>query len=176
MTTLLQRKMTLAFDALDSDRDGILNRADFEAIADRYAQLRGWSPGDAEYKRHHGFMVGWWEELRCIADANGDGRVTPAEASTFLEGADPTEIAAAGEIIFDVLDADYDGQISLPEYGNFLRAMGLDDTAAEESFSRLDSNGDGTISRTEFGTLYADFYLGDDPDAPGNWLYGCNPT
>lgn len=46
------------------------------------------------------------------------------------------------------------------------------DGGVDEVFPRLDLDGDGYLSRAEFGELWADFWRGDDPASPGQWVFG----
>lgn len=83
------------FKAMDSNRDGKITPAEFEAY--RAKQAAG-DTGDALPAFAH--VGGRWFEK---SDADGDGVVTPAEA------------AARPMKFFDMADADGDGVISLEE-------------------------------------------------------------
>ena len=39
-------------------------------------------------------------------------------------------------------------------------------------FARLDLDGDGQLSNREFIELWTQFWVGDDPDEPGSWVFG----
>ena len=78
-------------------------------------------------------------------------------------------------MIFDFADADGDGRIAEREHLAFLGAYGVATDAARESFRRLDQDGDGFIRQDEFLQSAEDFFLGDDPNAPGTWLFGPLP-
>lgn len=90
------------FAQLDADRDGALSRGEFEAV-------RPHGPADGHGGGHgHGGTgglpfgrPGWFEQ----ADANGDGRVTLAEART------------AAAALFDRMDTNHDGTIGPDEHG-----------------------------------------------------------
>ena len=84
----------------------------------------------------------------------------------------PDAIAEAARTVFDAMDADGDGTISVDEHRAFLRAYGVDDASASEHFARFDTDGDGSISRAEFEVLVVDFFQSNDPEAPGSWLWG----
>ena len=81
------------FAAMDANHDGTISRDEFEAYHARQAA----GGGDAGLFAHVGSH--WFDK----ADANGDGRVTPAEAE-----ARPLQL-------FDMADADHDGTVSLAE-------------------------------------------------------------
>ncbi len=40
------------------------------------------------------------------------------------------------------------------------------------AFKHLDTDGDGIITRAQFSQINAQFFFGDDEQAPGNWLWG----
>ncbi len=67
---------------------------------------------------------------------------------------------------------DDDGQITLSDYKAYFKAWGLDEAQAEPAFSRLDLSGDGTLSRTSFTLFGSNFYMSDEENVPGNWLFG----
>ncbi|WP_016953756.1 EF-hand domain-containing protein [Anabaena sp. PCC 7108] len=75
-------------------------------------------------------------------------------------------------VIFDILDASNDGQISLIEYQEFCVAVGLTQKDAETAFAHLDTNADGHISRDEYLQASKEFHISDDLNAAGNWFYG----
>ncbi|MCT7971507.1 EF-hand domain-containing protein [Laspinema olomoucense] len=75
-------------------------------------------------------------------------------------------------VIFGILDASNDGQISLTEYKQFFVALGLTPKDAETAFAHLDRDADGYISRDEYLQASQEFHISDDLNASGNWLYG----
>ena len=86
------------FARLDSNRDGVIDRTEFEAyLAKRdAARERGASFGDQGFAR----IGGKWFER---SDQNGDGKVTRAEAEVR-----PLRL-------FDMADANHDGVVSVQE-------------------------------------------------------------
>lgn len=75
-------------------------------------------------------------------------------------------------MIFSILDANHNGQISKSEYQQFCVAVGLNEKDAKTAFIHLDRNADGYISRDEYIQASQDFYVSEDVNAPGNLLYG----
>jgi uncharacterized protein (DUF2141 family) len=69
-------------------------------------------------------------------------------------------------------DRDGDGKISRAEFAANLQAYGVAAPAAAEAFSHLDRDGDGFIDTDELLQNVEEFFYGDDPNAPGNWLVG----
>ena len=43
-------------------------------------------------------------------------------------------------------------------------------------FNKLDADGDGEVTLEEFETAAKDFFLGDNPDAAGGFVFGKAPA
>ena len=50
--------------------------------------------------------------------------------------------------------------------------MRLGESYADEMFNKLDLDNDGSISKNELMELAEQFFIGDDPNAPGNAFFG----
>jgi len=74
--------------------------------------------------------------------------------------------------MFDAVDLDGDGVISIKEYNIVLKAQGCSDEDSRHAFAKLDLDGDGRISREEYARAIYDYHVSNDPNAPGNWFYG----
>ncbi|GGP51060.1 EF-hand domain-containing protein [Saccharothrix coeruleofusca] len=166
---LQQRKISVVFAAMDADDDGFLERADFEALTDRWVRLRAADP-----ERLRETMMRWWEVLRESSDHNGDEKVTLAEVLTAVDrlGTMLDLVVATAESMFEAVDEDGDGRITATEYDRMIRAWTGADTPTDGVFGRLDLDGDGAISKSEFAQHWVEFWAGDDPDAPGSSVFG----
>ncbi|GAA4428889.1 EF-hand domain-containing protein [Actinokineospora soli] len=173
MASQLQRgKVTAVFRAMDADGDGYLTEADFHAITDRWTRLRGAEPGDRE--RVGAIMLGWWSTLSTAYDADGDDRVTVDEVLAVVDRLPQMldAVTATASAMFDAVDADRDDRISATEYRTLIEAWNGRRTDTDSIFNILDDDGDGSLSREEFTDLWTQFWAGDDPAAPGNWVFG----
>jgi hypothetical protein len=56
-------------------------------------------------------------------------------------------------LLFDIVDKNDDGHISLPEFRVFWQVIGADENHVESAFNAIDTDGDGQTSKAEF--LYA---------------------
>ena len=171
LSDLRRRKLTTAFNAIDFNGNGVVERADYTAVAEKLSALSGWEEGSDGDAAIHALFTAWWERTKDSADLNDDGVVTSEEFCTMVETADEAALAQAGPVLFDALDPSGDGVISPAEYRIFGTAYRIAGDA-DELFARLDTDGDGQISRDEFTQLWLEFVLGEDESAAGNWLYG----
>lgn len=165
-------KVAGVFEAMAADGRGFLIRADFEALAARWTTLRGLPPDSAEHARLESIMLGWWESLSAVArDAD---RVTLDDVLVVVDVL-PTmtdAVHATADAIFEATDENGDGHISRAEYRQLIEAWNGRATDTDAIFPLLDLNHDGHLSRGEFRQLWTQFWAGDDPAAPGTWVFG----
>jgi Ca2+-binding EF-hand superfamily protein len=166
-----QDKISRVFAAMDVDGDGYLTENDFQALTARWTALRG----RGDQARLTAAMMGWWASLR---DAAGADQVTLGDVLAVVDqlGQMPEAVTGTAEVMFDAVDEDTDGRVSPAEYRQMIEAWtgGQADTSA--AFTLLDLNGDGYLSRSEFAEHWTEFWAGDNPDAPGSWVFGTFPA
>ncbi len=169
-----RRKIAVVFGAMDADQDGFLDEKDFGALTARWTAVRGWEPGTEGHTRLATIMMGWWATLLAVSDQDRDDRVTLDEVLLVVDRLDTMTEAVTGTAVamFDAIDENADGRISAAEYRQLVRTWTGRDTDTDDVFPLLDANGDGHLSRDEFTELWTEFWAGDDPDAPGSWVFG----
>lgn len=199
LSELRKRKLKKLFDLYDVDGSGFITEADYEKMADSQAEIQGYKPGSFEYNIIRSQFRTLWKQLQKEMDVDNDGQVTLEEfleykdkQLSFKEGYRPlwleqrsgTETAQAYEksgddaiakltnLIFERLDTDSSGEISIEEYKKGFLANQSDESLSEEIFSKLDLNGDGKLDKEEVLQHVRDFFYSDDPEAPGNWILG----
>jgi Ca2+-binding EF-hand superfamily protein len=178
LSDLKKRKLTRYFRVYDVDDDGRIARPDFERVVENVRMLHGMgdnSPG------HRALLAGYlrrWEALRASADADSDGGVDLDEWLAYWdavlsdEGRYQAEVASVTDRLFELFDSDADGALGADEFCNFYGVYGLKSDLAREVFADLDLDGDGVVTREELVEMAHQFYRSDDPDAPGNRLFG----
>lgn len=167
---LQRRKISIVFTAMDVNGDGFLERTDFEALAERWARVRGGDGAD----RLRAVMMGWWDVLSSATGQDGDRLVTVDEVLAVADRLDTMldQVSATAEAMFEEVDADDDGRVSSAEFDRMIQGWTGQDPPAADAFARLDLDGDGLLSKSEFVRNWTEFWAGDDPDAPGNHLFG----
>jgi Ca2+-binding EF-hand superfamily protein len=178
LSELRRRKFTNYFSILDRSGQGMLGKDDLERIVKGVTAVRGLEPGSDEYAAMEAAIMATWTHLMEHADRDRDNGVSLDEWLQTLEdtAADEEKYAtyvtpfASGVIA--LLDLDDDGVVGLAEYQKFFEIFGVSAESAEDSFARLDVKGDGRVTTEEALERVREFHCSDDPNAPGNWLFG----
>jgi Ca2+-binding EF-hand superfamily protein len=169
-----RRKIAGVFTAMDADGDGFLEASDFEALTARWTGMRGLTPGSEGYIRLGAIMMGWWGALLGASDLDRDNKVNLAEVLLVVDRlpAMSDMVAGTAEAMFEAIDENADGEISAAEYNQLIEAWSGGEVDTDEIFPLLDLDGDGHVSRLEFAELWTEFWAGDNPQAPGTWVFG----
>jgi Ca2+-binding EF-hand superfamily protein len=167
-----RRKILSVFEAMDTDARGFLTEDDFAALAARWTTLRGLAPESEQYGQLNAIMLGWWQSLS--AAARDPRRVFLDDVLTVVDvlPSMADAVTATADAMFEAVDENSDQRISRAEYRQLIEAWNGRETDTDETFALLDPDGDGFISREEFRRLWTQFWAGDDPTAPGTWVFG----
>lgn len=182
LSDLHNRKATYYFNLIDEDGNGIIEVSDFALRAQRLATFQNVTDeGTRATLRNQ--VVAWWDHICKIADFDGDARVTLKEWKVYWQsiqrdvdgGGQQTlrTLRHAARETLDAIDHTGSGFVTEDEYGAWLNAWGADGSA--EAFQRLDRGGKGFLTEEDLIVAVEEFYLSDDPEAPGNALYGPLP-
>lgn len=155
------------FQMWDVDGKGRIDRSNYEAEAHRIISafgetpesLRGAAVLDA-YLRVHDFLAG--------KTGVGDRGMTEDQFVAVLENemfrlGDPgfaKVLRPMVRAVIDLCDTDGDGEINRAEFRQWLRALGLEQGLADESFRRMDTDGGGTLTADELVNAVKDYYYG----------------
>ncbi len=178
LTEFQRRKLTRAFQNYDYNKDGFVERRDYEQAAQGIADHLGLPSGSEVREKHTVEFMAGWEQIRQVADQDGDDRVTLDEFLTVnefvLSHREIFErlILGTAENLMSWQDKDKDGRVSWDEFLGSVLVFGQTQAEAEEAFRHLDRDADGYLDKEEWLRNTEEFFLSDDPDAPGNWLLG----
>lgn len=177
LTDLQRRKLTRFFRVYDIDGDGVIQRKDYIQLAHNVARAKNLPIDSPLGKRMEEVFLQVWENLEILADKNYDHVVTLQEFLDYREKLHTDEgkyrdLVEAGLALFDLLDMDQNGIIDVDEFVVFYEFFDLPADLARDMFERLDASGKGYITREESIQLGQEFNLANNPDAPGNWLFG----
>lgn len=167
-------KLKVHHRVLDADQSGFVEEKDFEIFAENFAKIRGYTVGSPQHSDLLSKFRTVWENYWAPADADGDGKVSADEFCQALDSAISSgntsdELMPA---LFDLVDQNEDGTISLDEHKMFFIALGIDAEQSLVVFAKLDTDRDGFLSKEEFLQAGRDFFFADEKDAPGNWFWG----
>jgi Ca2+-binding EF-hand superfamily protein len=177
MKQVLQHRIDATFAHYDVNRNGVIELADFYALADRLLKAFG-EPASSELGRE---LVeaydGFWDILVEHCDADRDGRISPREYQeamvvAFVDGgAFDVVFPEIAESLLGIADTNGDGRVDSAEFAVLLKARGLTEAECGLAFTHIDTDGDGSISVQEYVAAVKDYYTNPAVDTPGSWLY-----
>jgi Ca2+-binding EF-hand superfamily protein len=179
LTNLQKRKLTRFFNVWDTNGDGAITAEDPKQVAQNLAKLQGLEPGSPEHERFYSGFMSYQDDFLKTVDVDESGRVTLEEWLAYHEemlkdeGRFEATALTSIKVMFELMDQNRDGKITLEEYGEWMKAFRIGEQGTtEEVFQKLDLNENGTLSKEEVLQLTREFFYSDDPDARGNWALG----
>ncbi|KOV83851.1 EF-hand domain-containing protein [Nocardia sp. NRRL S-836] len=179
MTEVQDLKYRQWFRGADVDGDGVITREDVRLMGERFIAARGAAPGSAVASRLTDGLNAFWANVIAPMDEDGDGQVDLREMTEGFRRAladpalYPQQVGPVADCYFDLIDLDGDDRLDQAEFAEIFRMAGnVSDEDCAAVFHALDSDGSGGLDRTEFHQALAEFFYGDDPDAPATHLFG----
>jgi Ca2+-binding EF-hand superfamily protein len=170
------RKLKTAFFRFDVNKDGLISREDFELMAERMNKF-GNATAEQAQSCHNSFML--------VADFFGYKHGEELQREKAAEDMHQVMLNLPLEerrvicdkfynSIFDAVDSNRDGQISLEEYKTYTKALApeLSDEYKVESFNLIDADHNGEISREEFLDAAYDFYYAFEENEMTDVFFG----
>ncbi|MBB5960453.1 Ca2+-binding EF-hand superfamily protein [Saccharothrix tamanrassetensis] len=179
MTGVRDLKYRQWFNGADVDGDGVITRGDVRLMGERYIAARGAAPESTTARRLTEGLDAFWANVIAPMDRDGDGKVDLREMTEGFRRAladpalYPQQVGPVADCYFDLIDLDGDDRVDQAEFGQIFGLAGnvsSEDCAAV--FEALDLDGSGGLNRAEFHRALAEFFYGDDPDAPAAHLFG----
>ena len=165
LSDLQKRKLMKLFGMYDANNTGVLKLSDFQCVVDRLATIKGWSPDSANYLQLTDKLMHRWIHIRSeVKDKLGH---KPTESITLDEW-----LLYYDQVLSDDTYRDTSGSLELQEWRSLFQVYGIPVIYAEEAFAKIDQNQDGFLSKEELLPLIESFYYDQNPDAPGNFIFG----
>jgi Ca2+-binding EF-hand superfamily protein len=171
------QKFHIIFDWFDQGKDGYLDGEDFQQMAALFSSLPSGERPENQQALQDAFAK-WWQVIVDSGDTDADGRIGRDEFITVMKTSVTapanfeTAVLAIADAFMRIVDTGGDGSLSFDDYVRMYTGLGIDPRHSSEAFKRLDRDGDNMLGYDEFRTAITEFYLSEDPDAPGNWLLG----
>ncbi|GAA3144766.1 MULTISPECIES: EF-hand domain-containing protein [Nonomuraea] len=175
---LLNHKLDRAFDHIDANGNGVVEREDLLGLGARILVGFGESPTSVTGARLVESFDRIWFTLSDALERDGDSGVARPDflkgmTAAFVTGEhyDPV-FRPATVAVAELCDGDRDGEVAMGEFRTLLSAFGVAYDDVDQAFDRLDREARGLLTVEELVLAAADYYRSDDPNATGNWLFG----
>lgn len=158
---------------LDVNKDGVIGYDDYKLLAEKFTALGHLSPKASEEFRE--VMEKLWEEQW--------GEISPynlvpvekylSEMQHVLNDKSlKKKVHRFLPYLFQAVDKDNSGSISLVEFRLFFKCLGLSEQDATRSFAAIDVNNDGRLSMKEFVKLGRDYFVTEDERRVSKQFWG----
>ncbi len=157
------RKIRTRAARLDITKDGFISREDYEIMSKRLSEYSNLN--EEQTKKIHKF-------IQVISDSiTGDAKIPVEEYAMKISQAILGEtdyekkrsfLETSHGNIFDVINTNGDGRISVEEFKVYLNVVApiMTEDEAKHAFDVIDANKNGKINREEFMAAIEDFYCG----------------
>ena len=194
LSELQKRKLTKLFCMYDALNFGVLKISDFEHLAQRLSDLRGWKPYSSAYDDITSKFLLLWNRMRAEIKTKSNkpvanqGKYEVIDSQTRHEvNLDEwlyyhdvvlndenkrNEVLSQATSLFSVIDTDDSGNLDKKEWANFFRVYNIPVVYVEETFAKIDRDRDGVLSMDEVLSMIQDFYYSNDPNVSGNYIFG----
>ena len=166
------------FAVIDTDGNGVWQRADGQLLTRRLCQSFGYAPDSAAGRAVAAAQRALFDTMLPQMDANGDSAISREE---FVAAAGPdigdgpsfeAAVRAVARTLLQVADADGNGVLDAGEYIRLAAVYGARPAEARRAFGRLDQDRNGALDAAELTTAISQFFASRDPRARGNVAFG----
>ena len=179
LTELQEKKIRHLFNVFDGNGDGVLEKEEFVLLFSNSIEMIGSQRVNRQSLKIKKLQLIVWRKMQRFFNYSLDGKInqeqwlkwTDSVVNDLQYNTESTKnFLKFYYTIFNSLDTDEDGYLTLMDYQNWFKHFQLQGNPVA-IFYKLDINKKGKISKENFGRLVLDYYL-YKPDAPGNYLWG----
>lgn len=174
-----QRKLGKAFQHLDIDRSGYVEQQDLTNLGVRLLDNFGVGHDDPRARKIADGFGTFWTALAAALDTDGDRRLSLEEYRDGMlagfgqpDGAFEQHFRPGAMAVLELADTDGDGYLGPDEFAAMQHAFGTTRAESDFAFATLDRDADGRLSLDELIESVREFYIGEDENAAGTWLFG----
>ena len=155
----------------DSNNDGLLSRADYKLVIQRYKEMGASEDHLKTLEKNYCKM---WKAGGIEDDTTELTYEQFAANYRSMQDTISTKdvVSDMYETQFEIIDSDKNGEISFKEWTEFYTALGIDTKHARPSFDAMDTNGDGIVSKEEFAAYTIEFFLSTEDKLNSSIMYG----
>nr|KAF7429272.1 hypothetical protein H0235_005670 [Vespula pensylvanica] len=163
-------------DCLYVNQSGAIDKKDFDLAVQRICSSRHWSSDNPKTQQTKDTLLKIWEELQQRADSDQDGQISRDEWYSMWEdyAKDPASAhdwqQTYMKFMFDLEDSSGDGSIDENEFSNVCHSHGVQEAEARDAFKKMGVGNE--VTRDKFFELWKQYFTSDDPNAPGNFIFG----
>lgn len=180
LTHLQSAKLRHFFNVLDYNKNGVLQMKDFDRVGVNLCLNFNVHEGDDQYDKLIEKSRRLFYQILKDLNKSKEASISMAEwiklFDIIIAEQDMEKLKYYIKLttfyIFDLFDQDKNGILSLDEYVDMFTVYHIDVKYSAKSFLKLDTNDDDSISKVELFNAITDFFISDDQDAGGNWIFG----
>ncbi len=184
LTPLQERKARRMFEVFDVNKDGTVERNDFNSILNKLAEVVPFSKQSETYRGLNYLYQNRWKKMLFFADGiidnEKDEKISVQEwiayCNSLLEKnsyeEDILPITCYVIRLFADQNKKEDFKIDVSVFEKFYSAYGIDKQLAQQTFEKLDVNKNGYLTEEQITNYWREFYESNDENALGNWFFG----
>lgn len=158
---------------LDVNKDGVIGYDDYKLLATKFTDL-GHLSAEASKEFQDTMEKLWEEQWGEVSPYNliGVEKYISEMQHVVHDKSLRKKVHRFLPFLFQAVDKDSSGFISLKEFTLFFKCLGLTEQDAAKSFAAIDQNNDGSLSIKEFVKLGRDFFLTEDERRVSKQFWG----
>ncbi len=184
LTPLQERKAKRMFEIFDINKDGTIEKDDFNLILDKLSQIVPFSKQSETYRGLNYLYQNRWKKMLFFADGiidnEKDQKVSLQEwiaycnslikKDMYEEDILPITCYIIG--LFANKNKEENFKIDESVFEKLYMAYGIKKELAKHTFEKLDINKKGYLTEKQITNYWREFYESNDKDALGNWFFG----